>query len=58
MFLIYLAVQDVSKVILIERFYTIPGDTKDNKRSGHVGYRNKRKNQNSFVESTPTWLLP
>ena len=41
----------------IERFHTIPRDTNDNRHSGHVGVPNKRNNQNSFVKSTPTWLL-
>ena len=40
----------------IERFHTIPGDTTDRRHSDHVGSRNKRKNQNYFVESTSTWL--
>ena len=37
-------------------FHTIPGNTKDNRRtrSGHVGVPNKRNNQNSIVKSTPT----
>ena len=39
----------------ILEFHTIPRDTKDNSRSGHVGVPNKRNNQNSFVKSTPTW---
>ena len=30
-------------------------DTKDNSHSGHVGVPNKRKTQNSFVKSIPTW---
>ena len=41
----------------IERFHTIPRDTKDNRHSGHVGAPNKRNHKNSFVESTPTWQL-
>ena len=36
----------------IERFHTVPRDTKDNSLNGHVGVPNKRDNQNSFVEST------
>ena len=27
----------------IEHFHTIPGDKKDNRRSGHVGSRNEKK---------------
>ena len=29
--------------MVIEDFHTIPGDTKDNRHSGHVGVLNKRK---------------
>ena len=51
----YVQKQNVVKDQEILGFHSIPRDTKDNKHSGHVGVPNKRNNQNSFVNSTPTW---
>ena len=51
--------ENVKKLTITEDilgFHTIPRDTKDNRCSGHVRVPNKRNNQNSFVNSTPTWL--